>query len=123
MGNAARIRRARRGDRFDLDEVEPIQLDDDEEPEDEEVELIHVFSIGDKAYYMPTKVEFVHSARSMEIYAQQGEAAAVAYQLRVTLGDEGYEALINYPKLREAKFRAIIDLANKIINAGSGKAP
>lgn len=120
MGSKAQARRRKpRVDRFDLDDFEPIRLEpasqDEEEPEE-----IHAFSIGDVDYYVPTAVPFHCSVQAMEIYAQRGEAAAITYTLRTVLGDEAYEALINYKGLSEANFEAIVRLTDRIIKA-SGK--
>jgi hypothetical protein len=123
VGTKAKLRRTQRKDRFDLSDVEPIQLDEGAAEESEEVEQIHLFSIGDREFWVPTQVDFVHAVRSMEIAAARGEAAAVAYQLRVLLGDDGYEALINFDRLQKPHFEAICRTANKIIMASAeGKA-
>lgn len=127
MSSKSKSRKQSR-ERFDLSDIEPIKLDvadgdDNGSDDDDAVEQIHVFSIGDTDYYMPVQVDYVHSIRAMEIQAQRGEAASVAYMLRVTLGDEAYEALINYPKLREEHFEQIMATANKIVMASrEGKA-
>lgn len=120
MGKAARRRKA--PPRFDLDDFEPIRLDSSSDNEDEGIEQIHAFSIDDTDYYVPTAVPFHHSVKAMEIFTQRGEPAAVAYTLRIVLGDEGYEALMAYEGLKEEEFEAIVKLANQIVNAGSGKA-
>jgi hypothetical protein len=124
MGTKAKMRRTQRKERFDLSSVEPIQLDDDtDEPSDGEVEQLHLFSIGEKEFWVDTQVDFVHAVRSMEIAATRGEAAAVVYQLRVLLGDDGYEALINHDRLRQHQFEAITRTANKIVMSSfEGKA-
>ncbi len=119
---AKKIRRPK-APRFDLDSVEPIRLTS-KPAGDEDVEMIHVFSIDGTDYYMPTSVPFVHAVKSMDIAGSEGEAAAVRYQLKTMLGDEGYAALIGFEGIQEADFRAICDLANKIImTSQEGKAP
>lgn len=118
---ASPARRARPRERFDLDNFDPIRIGDPEEPA-EEPEEIHAFSIGDNDYYVPTAVPFHHSVRTMDIYAQRGEAAAVTYTLRTVLGNDGYEALMAHEGLQEEEFEAIVRLANQIVNAGQGKA-
>jgi hypothetical protein len=125
MSNKSNIRKSPKRQRFDLNDVEPMQLDAIDTADDDdnvEIEQIHVFSIGDVDYFMPTEVPYFHSVRVMEINATRGESAAIAYMLRATLGDESYEALINYPKLRSEHFEQIVTTANKIIMASRGKA-
>jgi hypothetical protein len=118
----AKRRKAQRDrKRIDLDAVEPIVLDADGDEDD--VEEIHVFTLNGKDYFMPTVASFHTAIRTMEIYASKGEAAATAYQLRELLGDEGYEALINYPRLRAEDFNRICELASDIVLASrEGKA-
>ena len=117
MSNKIRKPKRTKTERFDIDDFEPIRLETDED-DDGEIEQVHVFSIGDNDYYMPTQVPFSHSIKSMEILAREGEAAASAYQLRTTLGDEGYEALLGFEGLKKEDFDKILALANKIILAG-----
>lgn len=122
-----RIKRQRKAveKRFDLDNVTPVELTSrpKDERDTEEIEVIHAFTIDGKEYYMPVEVEFHHAIRSLDIAAEQGEAAAVAYQLRVLLGEEGYRALIDFPDIQRDDFIAICDLANQIIASSSeGKA-
>ena len=127
--SAKRSRKTRKAlegrDRFDLDNVEPIVLKSRkrEERDAEEIEVIHAFSIDDKEYFMPIKVDWHHAVRSLDIAAREGEASAVAYQLRTLLGEEGYRALIDFEDIDREDFQAICELANRIIMSSSeGKA-
>ena len=119
----AKVKRPRK-ERFDLDNVEPIRLTSKPKDDDsaDEIDMVHAFSIDDRDFYVPTVVPFKHSVEAMEIFAQRGEAAAVAYTLRTVLGDDAYDALRAFPDLDEESFNGIVTLANQIVNAGSGKA-
>jgi hypothetical protein len=127
--SAKRSKKARRTlegrDRFDLDKVEPIVLKSRprEVRDAEQIEVINAFTIDDKEYFMPVEVDWHHAVKSLDIAAREGEASAVAYQLRTLLGEEGYRALIDFEDIDRDDFQAICELANKIIMSSSeGKA-
>lgn len=127
--SSKRVKRARKSldgrGRLDLDKVEPIVLTSKsrKERDAEEIEVIHAFTLDGQEYFMPVEVDWHHAVRSLDIAAEQGEAAAVAYQLRILLGEDGYRALVNFEDIRREDFQAICELANKIIMSSSeGKA-
>lgn len=124
MSNTRKVRKLSHGsesDRFDLDNYEPIVLKT--RNEDEEIEMLHVFTIDDKKYYMPTRVPFNVTIKAMRIYAEKGEAAALDYQLRVLLGTDGYDALMDFDDLESEDFQNIVNLADQIVTASAkGKA-
>lgn len=124
-----REKRARRDierSRYDLEGFEPVEMASrtPEERGSDEVEVIHAFSIDGKQYFMPTSVPFHMATKSLDIAANQGEAAAMAYQLRALLGQEGYRALMDFEDIEEDDFLKISDLANRIIMSSytGGKA-
>lgn len=127
MAKAARIKQRRseqQRERFDLSDYEPPVLDEGDEEDDPEVERIEAFRVGEKSYYARTQVDFIVAVRAMEIAAQSGEAAAMAYTMREVLGDDGYQALLNLKSLHPEHFARIAVLVNKIVSSSSaeGKA-
>lgn len=112
----------RRTTRIDLDDIEPVVIHTGDR-DGEEVEEIHLFTIDDREYWVPARAPFQAAIKSMSIYAAQGEAAAVDYQLRTMLGEEAYEALVNCPDVTEDQFKRICDHINTIVMAEQeGKA-
>lgn len=117
----AGVKKVKKSKRFDLDSYEPIVLTSSSD--DSEVEMLHVFTIDGKKYYMPTEVPFSVSVKAMRVFAERGETAALDFQLHALLGDEGYNALLNFDDLQADDFKRIIELADQIVTASTkGKA-
>lgn len=124
MGKATRIQRTRKeiaATRFDLDDYEAPTLvkRDEPEPEDDRVEMIVAFTIGDKPYYARTSVPFKDTVDAFRIAATGNEAGAVAFQLQTVLGMDGYNALMGFDGIGPDDFQKIVVLANRIFTASS----
>ena len=122
------MRKARKDidrERLDLDSLEPVAMKSGskEGRDDEEIEVIHIFSIDGEDYYAPTRIPFRVAMRSLDIAANQGEIAATAYQLRTVLGESAYQALMEFDDIEEDDFKRIAEAVNIIVmSSQEGKA-
>ena len=91
--------------------------------DDEEIEVIHIFSIDGEDYYAPTRIPFRVAMRSLDIAANQGEIAATAYQLRTVLGESAYQALMEFDDIEEDDFKRIRSGKHHRHVVARGKSP
>lgn len=110
--------------RFDLDSYEPVVMVtmSDQERGEQDVEMIHAFTLDGTEYFMPKVVPYSLAVKSFDLAAREGEAKAIAYQLVTLLGETGYQALIGFRDIDPEQFKQVADLANAVIMASSGKA-
>lgn len=92
-------------------DFEPVEL----VPSGEEVEQVHLFTLDGVQYFIPRRVQFNVTLRAMEMFRTQGEVAAGAYILEALLGEDGYQALINYDELERDQFERITEIAQRIV--------
>lgn len=92
-------------------DFEPVEL----VPSGEEVEQVHLFTLDGEKYFIPRRVQFNVTLRAMEMFRTQGEVAAGAYILEALLGEDGYQALINYDELERDQFERITEIAQRIV--------
>jgi len=126
VSNKTKIRQPKR--RFDPDDFEPVVV----KASGAEVEEVTLFVIdetddgGERTEYtIPKKVKFNVTLQATEILAQRGEHAAGVWMLRELLGEDGYEALINFDDLERDDFNQICEIAANVVLGpaeGRGKA-
>jgi hypothetical protein len=122
--NITRKRKDIENTRFDLDAYEPVEMTTltDEERGEQEVKMVHAFTLDGTEYFVPREVPYSVAVKSFDLAARDGEAAAIAYQLITLLGEAGYQALIGFRDIEPEQFKQVADLANAVIMASSGKA-
>jgi hypothetical protein len=87
-----------------------------------QAERVPAFSINGKGYTVLTKpktnagLKYVHLART------RGAEIAVDFMLETLLGEEGYQALMDFDDLTEQDLKDVIDAASRIM-AGAVEAP
>jgi hypothetical protein len=86
------------------------------------VEMTVLFTIDDVDYSVPTHTAPNMSLKYLWLLKKEGAAAANFYMLTVLLGEEGYEALMNYDDLSQEDYDAVLAAANKIM-LGKDEAP
>jgi hypothetical protein len=118
MAKAGRkIKRSELRKRPDIDMSAPVELTrkTTEQRAEEEITVVPLFSLDGKIYEVPDRVPYIEALRSIETANTRGEAAAVAYQLRLLLGAEGYEILMGFEDLEEDQFTQIVERASEIV--------
>jgi len=89
----------------------------------ESVERVELFSIDDVTYTIPNKVRVNVQLKYLYTLKTEGEMAATYEVLHELLGDDGYQALMNYDDLTEEDFNDVVQVAQKIVMGESeGKA-
>lgn len=124
------------GDQSDLpvDEI-PVGTDSPNDPpkvisltskkDREEIKTVPLFSIDGKEYSAPAEVPLNVGLKYGNIARRKGEEAAADYMLEQMLGEEGYEALINFDDLSEDDFKNVLEACQNImvgaVNKGKAK--
>ena len=83
--------------------------------EDDERDEIPLFSIDDKTYSVPAKVKMNKSLRVMHIQRTQGQEAAMDYMMGMMLGEEGYNALMDYDDLTDEVLGDILEIVLSLV--------
>lgn len=83
-----------------------------------DVEQIELFSIDGKGYTIPNKARVNLALRYLKMARNEGADAASAYMLEEMVGEEGYNALMNYEDLTSETLTAIMEAAQKVVLGG-----
>lgn len=81
---------------------------------DEEIEYITLFEIDDRAFQVPKNPSPTVGLRYLYILKHEGEGPAAYFMLNKMLGEEGYEALMDYDKLKQEQYDFILTAAVRI---------
>lgn len=122
MANTRTTRKPRpaKAKKFDPDNVQPIKI---KSRPDVEIETVHLFSIDDEEFHIPKKVKFNVTLKALKIFEEESEVAANNFMLVELLGQEGYDALVNFEDLEEEQFNQICAIARDIVlGPDEGKA-
>jgi hypothetical protein len=90
-------------------------------------DMVHLFSVIDddteeeREFFARRKVGFNITLRAQQIFATQGEAAAIAFSLEAVLGSENYEYLLGDHDLTDKEFEQVIDYAKRVVVGPMGK--
>jgi len=79
-----------------------------------EVEMIPLFVIDDVEYKVPVEPSPRIGLRYLHILSTDGEEKAAYYMLTKMLGEEGYEALMNYEQLTQDQYDFVLTAAIRI---------
>jgi hypothetical protein len=91
--------------------IEPFRfVTPDIEPE---VELVELFSIDDRSYFIPKEISPSVSLRFMRAARSTGMEIAMADLLESMLGEEAFEALANYKHITTQQFADLMDLVRR----------
>jgi hypothetical protein len=83
-----------------------------------EVETVELFAIDGVSYYIPKKPRVNIALRYLKMAREQGPDAASAYLLEALVGEEAYEALMNFDDLDSETLGAIAEAAQKYTLGG-----
>jgi hypothetical protein len=83
------------------------------------VKRVELFSIDGEVYSVPTSVSRNVGLKYVHIARKEGPEAAADYMLESLLGQEGYEALINFEDLSEDDLKNIVEACSHIMVAAS----
>lgn len=83
-----------------------------------EVELVVLFSIDGRDYTIPKKPRVNVALRYLKMAREHGPEAAQAYLLEALVGEEAYEALMNFDDLDSDTLGAIAEAAQKYTLGG-----
>ena len=83
---------------------------------------VDAFSINGTMYTILTRPKTNVGLRYIHLARTRGSEIAVDFMLEVLLGNEGYQALMDFDDLTEDDLKAVIDAASKIM-AGAVEAP
>ena len=76
-------------------------------------ERIPIFEIDSVEYTIPKVVDAAAVLRYLDAAAERGFEAAVADLLRELVGDEGYEALVNFEGLEPEQLSEVFDMVEQ----------
>ncbi len=93
------------------DGFQPIRIVTSEAPA--EVELVELFSIDDRSYFIPAKISPSFTLRFMKAVRSTGMEIAVGQLLEETLGEEAYDALASCTVLTDQQFADVMDLVRR----------
>lgn len=77
------------------------------------VETVELFSIDGKSYSIEKKPRVNVALKYLKIARNEGADAAGAFLLEKLLGEEAYEALLDYDDLTPENLAAIVEAAQK----------
>jgi hypothetical protein len=79
-----------------------------------DVEYVDLFEIDDVMYQVPKKPSPTIGLRFLSIMKHEGAEEAAYYMLTTMLGEEGYEALMNYEDLEQEQYDFVLQAAIRI---------
>jgi hypothetical protein len=85
---------------------DPNKVDDDRIP---------VFAIDDAEYTIASKVKPNVALRLLHVQRLQGPEAFADLLLQTMLGDDGYEALMNFDDLTDEQLGSVFEAAMKVV--------
>lgn len=97
----------------DLDNAQPVELTTN--TDQTSPELRHLFSIDGKPYYIVNKPRPNIALKSLWVLKTQGEEQAQMTMLVAMLGEDGYQALMNYDDLTADQLEQIVKIANDTV--------
>jgi hypothetical protein len=77
------------------------------------VEMVKVFTLDDRDYYIPKTPPASAVLAFMRVAQEEGEAAGNALLLRLLIGEENYAALESCPTLTFEQYGTIVTIVNK----------
>lgn len=80
-----------------------------------EPQRVPAFSIDGTEYSISTRPPVNKALRYLHISRTQGPDAGIDFMLGVLLGEEGYEALMNFDQLTEEQLKNVVTIASKIM--------
>lgn len=90
-------------------------------------EMVDLFSIDGVAYQMPAKIGANIALGYMKLVRTHGQEAAMGWALEKTLGEKGYNALIECDDLEAEDLEAVMAVVHEnvmgAVEAGKGKGP
>lgn len=91
---------------IDMPEIEVLDLDAEEI--DEEPDLVEIFRLNGKSYYVDRNVGAGTAIRMLKSLKTQGQESAVATMLEELLGEEAFDALANHRGLKPKHFAQVL---------------
>lgn len=89
--------------------------------------MVDLFSIDGKVYQMPARVGANIALGYMKLVRTHGQDAAMGWALEKTLGEDGYNALIECDELEPEDLEAVMKVVHEnvmgAVEAGKGKGP
>lgn len=98
-------------------EITPVHLPAPSE-EAAQVEKVTLFTIGDTEYQVPKTPGMGVGLRYLRNLRAKGEDVAVAELMVEMLGEDGFDALCDYPDLTPQQFEAVGKTVQKLAMAG-----
>ncbi len=84
-------------------------------PEDREpVERVVLFSLDDKDYTIPRKFPVNLGLRVIRTMRKRGQEIAMAELLEEVIGEDAYEALVNYPDITNDDVTRLMEIVNAL---------
>lgn len=82
---------------------------------DKDAEMVHIFTLEDKEYFIPAKPRLNIGLKYMYEVQSKGEVVANSNMLVSLLGQDNYEALIEYEDLTPEILETILTIAGKVV--------
>lgn len=84
-------------------------------PEDREpVERVVLFSLDDKDYTIPRKFPVSLGLKVIRTMRKRGQEIAMAELLEEVIGEDAYEALVNYPDLEDSDIERLMEIVQSL---------
>lgn len=82
------------------------------------VEEIELFSIDGVSYTIPNKPRLNVALKTLKLANTVGQDAAMVYMMEAAIGEEAFEALLDYDDLDQETLQAIMAAAQKVVFGG-----
>jgi hypothetical protein len=107
-----------RGVASDEEDLDILHFSSEVEPNTEEDKRIPLFFIDDVPYTVPKAPRQTIGLKYLQILHEEGEGEATFFLMTEMLGEEGYQALLDYGesgKLADGQFEAVVAKALRIM--------
>lgn len=97
-----------------MPEIEVLDLDA-EDLEEDEPDLVEIFRLGGKSYYVDRNIGAGAALRMLKTLRVEGENAAVSSMLMELLGEEAFDALANHRGIKADHLARVLLSCQKAI--------
>ncbi|HZP16307.1 MAG TPA: hypothetical protein VFA96_10815 [Nocardioides sp.] len=97
-------------------DFEPIELST--EADSNEEQLVHLFSVDGKAYYVSAAQDIGLALRYVKVATTKGENLAILWLLENVLTPEAFEALTAIPRLKPESLAKVAAAVQKLLIGG-----
>jgi hypothetical protein len=105
-----------------MPEIEVLELNS-EDMEEDEPDLVEIFRLDGKPYYVDRNRGAGVAMRMLKTFRVEGEEAAIADMLLELLGEQAFDDLSNYPRIRPRHLAQVLLSCQKAILGDDSLGP